>query len=145
MRYVSIYLIVKDFEKSVAFYEKILSMKVSAQNGTRFAMFNNDGLNICIMNGYFDSMYPNEIKRLGEYFPKFDDMDKIAENDNNTRKIFINLYVDDLKQEYNRILSLNIAEEITPIRFIEYASPYWYFTLTDPDGNPIEITGGYYG
>ena len=50
MRYVSIYLIVKDFEKSVAFYEKILSMKVSAQNGTRFAMFNNDGLNICIMN-----------------------------------------------------------------------------------------------
>ena len=89
-------------------------------------------------------MYPNEIKRLGEYFSKFDDIDKIAENDN-TRKIFINLYVDDLKQEYNRILSINIAEEITPIRFIEYASPYWYFTLTDPDGNPIEITGGYDG
>jgi len=58
MRNGAIYLVVKDFEKSVQFYEKILDMKVSA------------------------------------------------------------------------------------IRYLEYVSPYWYFTFMDPDGNPIEITGG---
>ena len=142
MRYGSIYLVVRDFEKSVSFYENSLDMRVSAQNGTRFAMFNYEGLNLCIMNGYFDNTHPGEVKRLGDCFSAFDDMDKIADSDN-TRKIFINFYVEDLKCEYDRIVSLNIAEELTPIRFIEYSMPYWYFTFTDPDGNPIEITGGY--
>ena len=144
MRWGSIYLVVRDFEKAVSFYEKILDMKVSTQNGTRFAMFNFNGMSICIMNGYFDSLHPEKIKRLGEYIAKFDDMDKIADS-NNTRKVFINLGVDDLKKEYDRIVSLDIVEELSSIRFIEYVSPYWYFTLSDPDGNPIEITGRYDG
>ena len=49
MRHGSIYFVVRDFEKSLDFYEKVLDMKVSATNGTRFAMFNNDGLNICLI------------------------------------------------------------------------------------------------
>ena len=142
MRYGLIYLIVRDFEKSVSFYEKVLDMKVSAVNKGRFAMFNNDGLNIGIMNGYFDSSHLTEITKKGEYFPYYDDMDGIADGDN-SRKIFINLCVSDLRAEYERILSLNIADELTPIRFMEYVSPYWYFTFKDPDGNPIEITGEY--
>ncbi len=142
VRYGSIYLVAKDFAKSVSFYEKILDMKVSATNGTRFAMFNNEGLNICIMNGYFDSNHPTEIIRKGEYFPAYDDMDSIADSDN-TRKVFINLGVPDLSAEYDRISLLNIARNLTPIRYIEYVSPYWYFTFMDPDGNPIEITGAY--
>ncbi len=49
----------------------------------------------------------------------------------------------DLQEEYNRIVSLGIATELTPIRYLNVFSPYWYFTFMDPDGNPIEITGGY--
>ena len=59
------------------------------------------------------------------------------------RKVFINLDVPDLQEEYNRIVSLGIATELTPIRYLNVFSPYWYFTFMDPDGNPIEITGGY--
>lgn len=142
MRYGSVYLVVKDFEKSVSFYEKILDMKVSGTNGSRFAMFNMQGLNLCLMNGYFDSQHKNEVITKGDYFEIYDDMDAIAES-KNTRKVFINLGVDDLRNEYNRIKSLGIAEKLTPIRFIEYTSPYWYFSFMDPDGNPIEITGSY--
>ena len=69
-------------------------------------------------------------------------MNMIADS-KNSKKVFINLVVEDLREEYERISSLNIATEITPIRFIEYTSPYWYFTFMEPDGNPIEITGGY--
>ena len=142
MRYCSVYLVVRDFEKSVAFYEQILDMKVSVRRGQRFAMFNSAGMTICIMNGYFDRDHPNEIQRKGEYIPAFDALDNIAES-GNTRKVFINIGVDDLRAEYDRIRQSNIANELTEIRFIQYSSPYWYFTFTDPDGNPIEITGDY--
>ncbi|MGN0459404.1 MAG: VOC family protein [Ruminococcus sp.] len=144
MRYGSIYLVVRDFEKSLDFYEKILDMKVSATNGTRFAVFNNDGLNICLMNGYYDTKNKDKVITKGAHYPEYDDTDKIADS-TNSRKVFINLGVPDLRKEYERIKKLNIATSLTPIRFIEVFSPYWYFTFQDPDGNPIEVTGGYEG
>lgn len=118
MRYGSIYLIVKDFNKSVEFYEKVLDMKVSATNGKRFAMFNNDGLNLCLMNGYYDDENKSQVITKGEYWEIYDNQSKIA-NDINTRKVFINLGVEDLKAEYDRIKELGIATQLTPIRFIE--------------------------
>lgn len=142
MRYGSIYFVVRDFEKSLDFYEKVLDMKVSATNGTRFATFNNEGLNICLMNGYFDEQHPDRVIKWGEYFPEYDDQHRIADAEN-TRKAFINLSVPDLRAEHERIEKLGIATELTPIRYIEVFSPYWYFTFQDPDGNPIEVTGGY--
>lgn len=112
MRYGSIYLVVKDFDKSVSFYEKVLDMKVSATNGKRFAMFNNTGLNLCLLNGYYDDENRSQVMTKGEYWEVYDNHSKIA-------------------------------EQITPIRFLHVFSPYWYFTFMDPDGNPIEIAGGY--
>lgn len=136
MRNASIYLVVKDFDKSVSFYEKVFDMKVSTANGKRFAQFNNNGLNLCIMNGYYDNENPEQ------YWEIYDNQSEIA-NNINTHKVFINLGVEDLKAEYNRIKELGIAVQMTEIRFINVFSPYWYFTFMDPDGNPIEITGGY--
>lgn len=142
MRYGSIYLVVKDFEQSVSFYEKVLDRKVSAVNGKRFAMFQNEGLNLCIMNGYYDEENSSQVKTKGEHWEIYDNLSQIA-NDINTRKVFINLGVEDLKAEYNRIKELKIATQMTEIRLINVFSPYWYFTFMDPDGNPIEITGNY--
>lgn len=142
MRNASIYLVVKDFDKSVSFYEKVFAMEVSATNGKRFAMFNNEGLNLCIMNGYYDSENPEQVITKGGYWEIYDNQSEIA-NSINTHKVFINLEVEDLKTEYNRIKELGIAVQMTEIRFINVFSPYWYFTFMDPDGNPIEITGGY--
>ena len=142
MRYGSIYLIVKDFDKSISFYEKVLDMKVSVLNGKRFAIFNNKGLNLCIMNGYYDNENPNQVVTKGKYWEIYDDLSKIVDSQN-SRKVFINLGVDDLNKEYNRIKKLEIASQMTEIRYINVFSPYWYFTFMDPDGNPIEITGNY--
>ena len=142
MKYASIYLIVKDFNKSVSFYEKVLDMKVSDANGKRFAMFHSDGLTLCLMNGYYDDENKSQVITKGEYWEIYDNQSEIA-NAVNTRKVFINLGVEDLKAEYERIKKLGIAIQLTPIRFIHVFSPYWYFTFMDPDGNPIEITGGY--
>ena len=142
MNWGSIYLVVKDFDKSLDFYEKVLDMKVSATNGKRFAMFNNPGLNLCLMNGYYDEQFPEQKETRGPSYDEYDNMSKIA-NSTNTKKVFINLGVEDLDKEYQRILDLGIGINMTPIRYINVFSPYWYFTFMDPDGNPIEITGGH--
>ena len=84
------------------FYEKVLDMKVSATNGNRFAMFYNEGLNLCIMNGYFDLENKEKVTTRGEYCPKYDDQNVIADSEN-SKKVFINLGVDDLKMEHKRI------------------------------------------
>ena len=142
MRCVSISLVARDSAKSLAFYEQALDMQVSALNGDRFAMFHNDGLNICLMNGYYDIQHPERVIKQGVYVPQYDDQHLIADAEN-SRKVFINLCVADLQAEYERIRRLGFADCLTPIRYIEVFSPYWYFTYQDPDGNPIEVTGGF--
>ena len=123
MKYGSIYLVVRDFDKSLDFYEKILEMKVSATNGKRFAMFNNDGLNLCLLNGYYDELYPEKMETKGEIYPEYDNMVDIV-NATNSKKVFINLGVDDLEKEYQRIVELGIGKNLTPIRYLNVFSPY---------------------
>lgn len=141
MRTGSIYLVVNNFSKSLDFYEKLFEMNVSARNGDRFAIFNTEGLNLCLYNAFYDSEHPEQKETKGPEFPIYDDTVSIAQAPN-PRKVFINLGVDDLKAEYERILDLGIGANITPIRYLNVFSPYWYFTFEDPDGNPIEIAGG---
>ncbi|WOO36309.1 VOC family protein [Anaerocolumna sp. AGMB13020] len=138
----SVYLIVKDYNKSIQFYEKILEMPVSVQNMQRFAQFHFDGQNISILNGYFDALNPGLTVRKGEYVEEFDNLVSIADADN-THKFVLNLWSENLEKERNRIEQLHISDKLTQIKYINNVSPYYYFQLTDPDGNIIEITGQY--
>lgn len=128
--YSSIYLIAKDFEKSM--------------NKTRFAVFDTSGLTLSIMNGRFDTAHPDEVITKGERCAFYDDMVAITESAN-CGKVVINLNSDDLQAEYERIKSLHIGSNLTKIRCINAGNPYYYFCLKDPDDNTIEITGSYHG
>lgn len=138
----SIYLIVRDFNKSIKFYEKLLEMSVSAQNMQRFAQFEFDGKNISIMNGYFDALNPNLTVKKGKYVEEFDNLVAIVEAEN-THKFVLNFWTENLEQERERIEQLDISGELTSIKYVNNVRPYYYFQLTDPDGNIIEITGPY--
>jgi len=138
----SIYLVVKDFEKSLEFYKQLLEKDVSAQNKTRFAIFNVNGLCLSLMNGCFDAKNPEQVTTKGKYYEEYDNMVAIAEKDN-PGKVVINLGTDDLEAEYERISRLGIGQNLTEIRYINAGSPYYYFCLQDSDGNTIEITGPY--
>ena len=118
----SIYLMVKDFQKSIDFYEKFLSMRVSTINPDKFAEFYFDNKNISLMN---EANFPGH--------------DYSGSGDN---KFVLNFYIEDLQLEYDRVKSLNIGR----VTEIKQAHPmYWFFHLLDPDDNYIEITGGYEG
>lgn len=140
--YGSIYLIVRDFEKSVQFYRSLLERDVTAQNMNRFAVFHVDGLCLSIMNGYFDAEHPDQVTTKGKTYKEYDDFVGIAEAQN-TGKVVINLSTNDLKREHDRIHTLGIGSKQTEIRYINARNPYYYFSMKDPDGNTIEITGLY--
>ena len=80
----SIYLIAKDFDKSVHFYKLLLEREVTAQNMNRFAIFNIDGLYLSIMNGYFINLCTDDLKK------EYDRMCALGIGSNLTKIRYIN-------------------------------------------------------
>lgn len=119
----SIYLVVKDFERSVEFYEKLLRIKAGdrCRSGNKFIEFYFDNKCLSLMN---------ESNIIGHCT----DLDS-------PYKFVQNYWVEDLLTEYERVKALDIGS-VTEIR--EANPAYHYFHLTDPDNNIIEITGGYH-
>lgn len=119
----SVYLVVKDFERSVTFYEKFLETKVEnrCRSGNKFVEFYVDNKCIALMN-------ENNIHG------HCTDLDS-------PYKFVMNFWVEDLMTEYERVKALDIGY-VTDI--LEAYPTYHYFHLTDPDNNIIEVTGGYH-
>ena len=138
----SIYLIVNDFNKSIKFYEKLLQIPVTRKNMDRFAMFDFEGKCIALMNAHFDSNNPDLVIHKGVYSEYSDDLKSIASAPN-TRKFVLNFWDEDLRKEYERVKCLKTIENLTKVKYVCNVMPYYYFQLTDPDGNIIEVTGDY--
>lgn len=119
----SFYLVVKDFERSVQFYEKLLNTKIDnrCRSGNKFVEFYIDGRCLALMNENNIEGHCTDL--------------------NSPYKFVQNYWVEELQTEYERVKSLNIGE-MTEI--LEAYPTYHYFHLTDPDNNIIEITGGYH-
>lgn len=118
----SIYLIVKDFEKSVAFYEKFFGISVSdrCRSGNKFIEFYIDNKCISLMNE--ENLIGHCTSLEGDY------------------KFVQNYWVEDLRAEHERVKALQIGD-VTEI--LEAYPTYHYFHMRDPDNNVIEVTGGY--
>ena len=90
--YGSIYLIAKDFEKSISFYRALFQKEVHAQNKTRFAVFDINGLTLAIMNGRFDAAHPDEVSTEGARCALYDDLVSIAEAANGGKVVIISVF-----------------------------------------------------
>lgn len=110
------YLIVKDFAKSICFYEKLLDIRASVLGVNRFAVF----------PGWFSVM--NEVHLPGHDYTGC-----------GSHKFALNFWIEDLQLEHNRVKSLDIG----PMTGIYTNASYSFFNICDPDGNVIEITGRY--
>lgn len=116
----SIYLIVRDFEKAIVFYEKLLSMPVSTRNcGNKFAEFYFDNKCLALMN---------EDNLSGHHYTDGD------------YKFVLNFWVEDLRKEYERLRELGIGAMTEILKVHE---GYYYFHIYDADNNVCEITGGF--
>ena len=112
------YLIVKDFDKAVDFYEKLLGICVNIVGRNRFAQFFFDGICMSIMN---EAALPgHDYSSCGHH------------------KFAINLYAKNLEAEHERIKALGIGQVSDITRITPH---YQFFMVRDPDRNVVEITG----
>ncbi|MBN1892118.1 MAG: VOC family protein [Clostridiales bacterium] len=142
LRLSSTYIIVRDMERSVEFYSLLFDMEPSARILDRWAQFDLDGGCFGLFNQMFDykaftSGEVNETMFNKAY------VDRLSRH----RTVFGNnvvhhFRVEDLNLEYDRLRSLDIGV-VSEIFFVNVHAPYHYFTLTDPDGNIVELTGDY--
>ncbi|NGM83485.1 VOC family protein [Paenibacillus sp. 7124] len=135
------YLIVKDMEESISFYETVLGIKAQSRNIKRWAQFD-CGNTIALWNPEYDLELIRNNDDLEEHFNKEYLLFKQNNKINYGNNIILNFNVPDLKNEYERIKALNIGR-VTEILYINIVQPYYCFILEDPDGNMLEITGPY--
>lgn len=138
----STYLMVKDMSKSIDFYSKLLSMEPTAKNYDRWAQFDFEDQCIALFNNEYDKrMIEGNIdldKHYNKAYIEFFKDNKIIYGNN----FVLNFWIEDLNKEYERVLNLEIGQ-VSPIKYVNIAMPYYFFTLQDPDDNLIEITGRY--
>lgn len=138
----SIYLITKNMEKSIEFYEKLLQMKPSARNSDRWVQFNFEGKCIALYNNQFDKRMIEDGNNLEQHYDnkylRYYKQRKISYGNN----IVLNFWIEDLKNEYERVKRLDIGN-VSEIMYLNISSQYYFFIVEDPDGNTIEITGNY--
>lgn len=138
----STYLIVKDIEKSIRFYEALLDMSVSCQNYNRWAQFDIGHNCIALWNPLYDEeRIKCGINLEGVYSKEYLDFKRRTQIKYGNNFV-LNFYIDDLNAEYKRVKILNIGT-ITEVMYLNVARPYFMFMIEDPDGNQIEITGNY--
>ena len=136
------YLIVKDWEKSLAFYQALLEMPPLHQNKTRWAEFHFNGESISLFNPKYDEELIASNEDISEEFNQaYLDYKKTPTTYGNN--FVLNFWVEDLNAEYERIKSINIGEVSEILLINVAASPYFCFMLYDPDGNQIEVTGNW--
>ena len=138
MRIGTIYIITNDIEKSIDFYTKLLQQEPIYRNENRWVQFSNF---IALYNPAYDKSVIPAMANENFNQAYIDDVNTDrGEAKNNT--VVVNFIVDDLGSEYQRLKELNIGY-VSDMMYLNVVMPYWYFNITDPNGNVIEITWKY--
>ena len=143
MKLISTYIETEDFNKSINFYKKVLQIEPIIFCENRWVEFE-VGNKIALYNKKFDEQ---KIKDNSEIHNNYN---KAYINDFNSRKldrknniVTFNFYTENLKNEYERIKELKICN-VSEIMYVNIVEPYYYFTISDPDGNILEICSDKY-
>ena len=135
------YLIVKDMDRSYVFYQAFFGAEPDHYCPGRFVVFDAGNTKLSLYNPQYDNALFQSGADLSNKFNEayIAAKQKPVHYGNN---VVLNIGVDDLVGEYERVKKLGIGE-ISDLVYINIAAPYWCFWLTDPDGNYIEVTGRY--
>lgn len=129
------------FDEVVAFYEKVFQMKGNVYTENRWVEFDY-GNKLAIYNRQYDIEKINENKTKDCFNKSYIQNFRKAKSKNINNIVTFNFYAEDLIKEYERIKSLKIGN-VSEIMYVNITEPYYYFTISDPEGNEIEIFGNY--
>lgn len=138
MRLGTTYINVSDMARSLDFYKKLLDREPIGKNCDRWATFDCGGY-ISLYNRKYDEALIRSPESHDAFNFAYIAMLSRKEKEKQNNVVVLNFVVDDLQAEYERIKALGIGE-VSELMYIGVNVPYWYFNVTDPDGNTIEIT-----
>ena len=122
MRYTNTYIQVKDFNKSVDFFEKVLETEVNIYAENRWAQF--PGFSIFCPD--YDVI--NNVQKDAKGYSDV----KVGNN------VIIEFTCDDIDKEYERVKKLNLPN-LSELKYLNVKAPYKYFMFEDLDGNCFEV------
>lgn len=134
------YICVNDMQKSLHFYQTLLQKEPDYANEDRWVTFQ-CGNSISLYNKHYDTviMETEADRHFNQaYIDDFKQHEEVSKNN----IVIFNFTTRHLKQEYKRLQTANIGE-MSEMMYVNIHQPYWYFNITDPDGNLLEITGDY--
>lgn len=136
-----VYIETGDFDKSVDFYQKVLKTKPNVFSEGRWVEFDLDGGRISLYNRKYDAeKIPGAVTNKN-YSQAYIDNFKQSNNKQHINNVVtFNFYTDNLKETYEYIKALKL-KDVSNIMYVNITTPYYYFTVCDPDGNMLEIYG----
>lgn len=143
MELISTYIETEDFNKSINFYKKILQIEPIVFCENRWVEFEL-GNKIALYNKKFDEQKIKDNSNIEENYNKayIDDFNS-KKSDKKNNIVTFNFYTENLKNEYERIKELKICD-VSEVMYVNIVEPYYYFNISDPDGNLLEICSDKY-
>ncbi len=132
------YINVTDMARTTDFYKKLLCCEPVGKNHERWVTFE-CGSSLSLYNRKYDEALIRSPENHDAFNFPYIAMLSRKESEKKNNVVVLNFVVEDLEAEYERIKALDIGK-VSELMFIGVNVPYWYFTVTDPDGNTIEIT-----
>lgn len=141
MNLACVYINAQYYHETVSFYEQMLRQKGNEITVERWMEFS-CGHTLAILNAAYDAERLAGEQNVNEHYNDAYLKDCI-QTENQGNDLMVQNYVcDDLKKEYERVKHLQIGT-VSPLYYVSISMPYWYFNITDPEGNTLEITGPY--
>ncbi|MEI3435150.1 MAG: VOC family protein [Clostridia bacterium] len=143
MKLISAYIETEDFNKSINFYKKVLQIEPIVFCENRWVEFEL-GNKIALYNKKFDEQKIKDNSNIEENYNKayIDDFNS-KKSDKKNNIVTFNFYTENLKDEYERIKKLKICD-VSEVMYVNIVEPYYYFNVSDPDGNLLEICSDKY-
>ena len=143
MKLISAYIETEDFNKSINFYKKILQIEPIVFCENRWVEFEL-GNKIALYNKKFDEQKIKDNSNIEENYNKayIDDFNS-KKSDKKNNIVTFNFYTENLRNEYERIKKLKICD-VSEVMYVNIVEPYYYFNVSDPDGNLLEICSDKY-
>ena len=143
MKLISAYIETEDFNKSINFYKKVLQIELIVFCENRWVEFEL-GNKIALYNKKFDEQKIKDNSNIEENYNKayIDDFNS-KKSDKKNNIVTFNFYTENFKDEYERIKKLKICD-VSEVMYVNIVEPYYYFNVSDPDGNLLEICSDKY-
>lgn len=143
MKLISAYIETEDFNKSINFYKKVLQIEPIVFCENRWVEFEL-GNKIALYNKKFDEQKIKDNSNIEENYNKayIDDFNS-KKSDKKNNIVTFNFYTENVKDEYERIKKLKICD-VSEVMYVNIVEPYYYFNVSDPDGNLLEICSDKY-